>query len=116
MEATDILKLRVILAYVNAERLILPSRPETENALICEVDKLNVAYDFRLQFQDPEFDNALCNLVNMEGWQNSLYFKMGNYRTKLSRAGINVAVNSGKCSRTNPYGAALPSQLSPWRN
>ncbi|KAK0141201.1 Sterile alpha motif domain-containing protein 3 [Merluccius polli] len=64
---TEALKLRVILDDVNAERLILPSRPETVNALIFEVkNKLNLAYDFRLQFQDPEFDNALCNLVNME--------------------------------------------------
>lgn len=67
MEASDVLKLRVILDDVNAERLILPSRPETVNALIFEVkDKLNLAFDFRLQFQDPEFDNVLCNLVNME--------------------------------------------------
>lgn len=67
MEAIDIVKLRVILDDVNAERLILPTRPETVNALILEVkDKLNLAYDFRLQFQDPEFDNALCNLVNIE--------------------------------------------------
>lgn len=37
------------------------------------------------------------------GWKNSLKFKMGNYRSKLSRAGIfEVAVNSGKRSRNNP--------------
>ncbi|KAK0142162.1 hypothetical protein N1851_020146 [Merluccius polli] len=37
------------------------------------------------------------------GWKNSLKFKMGNYRTKLSRAGFHeVAVNSGKRSRNNP--------------
>lgn len=37
------------------------------------------------------------------GWKNSLKFKMGNYRTKLSRAGFReVAVNSGKRSRNNP--------------
>ena len=67
MEDSDVLKLRVILDDVNAERLILPSRPETINALISEVkSKLNLLYEFRLQFQDPEFDNALCNLVNME--------------------------------------------------
>uniref|UniRef100_A0A3B4VKR7 Reverse transcriptase domain-containing protein n=1 Tax=Seriola dumerili TaxID=41447 RepID=A0A3B4VKR7_SERDU len=226
MEATDVLKLRVVLDDVNAERLILPSRPETVNALIFEVkNKLNLAY---------EFHNALCNLVNIEdlpskaiikivrfveldlsststddivllsdntdsperlcrwpeifvvptfsyeveyalregnsafvregktvwltrnqkhnildvlaaeiykhkvypstkqigqaaealvskhaclkengsktgyeGWQNSLRFKMGNYRTKLSRVGIkDVTVNAGKCSRTNPDAAA----------
>lgn len=67
MEVTDILKLRVILDDINAERPILPSRPETVNAVIYEVKtKLNLSYDFRLQFQDPEFDNALCNLVNIE--------------------------------------------------
>uniref|UniRef100_A0A3B3TBI3 Uncharacterized protein n=1 Tax=Paramormyrops kingsleyae TaxID=1676925 RepID=A0A3B3TBI3_9TELE len=69
MEPTDVLKLRVILDDLNAERLTLPSRPETVNALIFEVkNKLNLTYlyDFRLQFQDPEFDNALCNLVNIE--------------------------------------------------
>uniref|UniRef100_A0A8C1WS16 Uncharacterized protein n=1 Tax=Cyprinus carpio TaxID=7962 RepID=A0A8C1WS16_CYPCA len=37
------------------------------------------------------------------GWKNSLTFKMGNYRTKLSRAGsLEVAVNSGKRSKNNP--------------
>lgn len=37
------------------------------------------------------------------GWKNSLKFKMGNYRTKLSRAGFHeVAVNCGKRSRNNP--------------
>lgn len=33
--------------------------------------------------------------TGFEGWKNSLRFKMGNYRTKLSRAGIkDVAVNA----------------------
>lgn len=36
------------------------------------------------------------------GWKNSLKFKMGNYRSKLSRAGFyEIAVNSGKRSRNN---------------
>ncbi|XP_076613244.1 uncharacterized protein LOC143336788 [Chaetodon auriga] len=64
---TDVLKLRVILDDINAERLILPSRPETVPAFISEMkDKLNLTYDFRLQFEDPEFNNAVNNLVNME--------------------------------------------------
>ncbi|ROL44210.1 hypothetical protein DPX16_3681 [Anabarilius grahami] len=37
------------------------------------------------------------------GWKTSLKFKMGNYRTKLSRSGCEeVAVNSGKRSQNNP--------------
>lgn len=42
-----------------------------------------------------------------DGWKNSLRHKIGNQRKKLAEAGIrDVAVNSGKCSRTNPEGAA----------
>ncbi|AWP15641.1 Hypothetical protein SMAX5B_013948 [Scophthalmus maximus] len=37
---------------------------------------------------------------------------MGNYRTKLSRAGIkDVAVNPGKRSRTNPDGSASRANI-----
>ncbi|CAL8379761.1 unnamed protein product [Gadus morhua 'NCC'] len=37
------------------------------------------------------------------GWKNSIKFKMGNYRTKMRRAGCQeVAVNAGKRSRKNP--------------
>ncbi|KAF6721040.1 Sterile alpha motif domain-containing protein 3 [Oryzias melastigma] len=37
------------------------------------------------------------------GWKNSLMFKMGNYRTKMRRAGCQeVTANSGKRSRFNP--------------
>lgn len=67
MATPDVIKLRVILDEVNAERLNLLSCPETVNALILELkNKMNLNYDFRLQFEDPEFGNALCNLVNIE--------------------------------------------------
>lgn len=37
------------------------------------------------------------------GWKNSLKFKMGNYRAKLSQAGFQeVAVNSGKRRKNDP--------------
>ncbi|XP_062341549.1 uncharacterized protein LOC134039601 [Osmerus eperlanus] len=37
------------------------------------------------------------------GWKNSIKFKMGNYRTKMRRAGCQeVTVNAGKRSRGNP--------------
>ena len=57
----------MILDEVNAEKLNLHSRPETVNALILDLkNKLDLNYDFCLQFQDPEFDHVLCNLVNIE--------------------------------------------------
>lgn len=41
--------------------------------------------------------------TGFDGWKTSLKFKMGNYRTKLSKAGCpEVAVNAGKRSRNNP--------------
>lgn len=47
-----------------------------------------------------------------EGWKNSLPFKMGNYMTKLIRAGIkDVAVNAGIWSRTNPEGKASRASI-----
>lgn len=67
MATPDVLKLRVIIDEDNAERLDLPSCPDTVNALISELkNKMNLNYDFRLQFQDPEFDHAVCNVVNVE--------------------------------------------------
>lgn len=47
-----------------------------------------------------------------EGWVNSLRFKMGNYITKLCRAGIkDVAVIAGKRSKTNPSDAASRANI-----
>lgn len=46
-----------------------------------------------------------------EGWQNNLCFKMGNYRTKLSRAGKkDVAVNVGKHRRDQSRGCSIEGQ------
>ncbi|MEQ2177050.1 hypothetical protein GOODEAATRI_034528 [Goodea atripinnis] len=67
MDAAGILKLRAILDNDNAERLILPSGPSSVQALIDEVkSRLKLTFDFRLQFHDPDFDNALCSLVVIE--------------------------------------------------
>uniref|UniRef100_A0A3B4XGJ4 PB1 domain-containing protein n=1 Tax=Seriola lalandi dorsalis TaxID=1841481 RepID=A0A3B4XGJ4_SERLL len=41
--------------------------------------------------------------IGWNGWKNSIKFKMGNYRTKMRRAGCQeVTVNAGKRSRKNP--------------
>lgn len=47
-----------------------------------------------------------------DAWKNSLRFKMGNYRTKLSRAGLKeVSVNAGKRSRLHPTAPPPHSQI-----
>ncbi|XP_042580921.1 uncharacterized protein LOC109047373 isoform X2 [Cyprinus carpio] len=46
------------------------------------------------------------------GWKTSLKFKMGNFRTKLSRSGCEeVAVNSGKRSKNNPESESPHSNI-----
>uniref|UniRef100_A0A8C6UNX2 Sterile alpha motif domain containing 3 n=1 Tax=Neogobius melanostomus TaxID=47308 RepID=A0A8C6UNX2_9GOBI len=62
-----LLHILIVLDEVNAVRLDLPARPESVEGLQQQIkDGLNLTYDFRLQFEDPVFGNALCNLVNME--------------------------------------------------
>lgn len=67
-------------------------------------------YSFKAYPRDEDFNDVATALVHKHpcltepgssngcnGWKNSLKFKMGNYRTKLRRAGCtDVAVNGGK--------------------
>nr|XP_023667243.1 uncharacterized protein LOC111843693 [Paramormyrops kingsleyae] len=46
------------------------------------------------------------------GWKNSLKFKMGNYRSKMRRAGCpEMTVNAGKRSRMNPDNESSHSNI-----
>ncbi|XP_048861283.1 uncharacterized protein LOC125730418 [Brienomyrus brachyistius] len=46
------------------------------------------------------------------GWKNSLKFKMGNYRSKMRRAGCSeITVNAGKRSRMNPDNESSHSNI-----
>ena len=77
MEATERLKLRVILDTDNAARLILPSRPSSVQALIDEIKtRLKLTFDFQLQFHDPDFDNVLCNLVDIDDMPSTASVKV----------------------------------------
>ncbi|XP_077089958.1 uncharacterized protein LOC143741580 [Siphateles boraxobius] len=68
MSASDsTLKLRVIIDPTSTRKVVLPSRPETVTDLLLHLKtNLNVSYAFRLQFEDPEFGNALCDLENID--------------------------------------------------
>lgn len=68
MSASDsTLKLRVIIDPTSTRKIVLPSRPETVRDLLLQLKtNLNVSYDFRLQFEDPDFGNALCDLENID--------------------------------------------------
>ena len=73
-------------------------------------------YSFKAYPCDEEFNDVATALIQRHpcltepgssngctGWKNSLKFKMGNYRTKLRRAGCtDVAVNDGKRKDQTP--------------
>ena len=58
--------LRVVLSSRDARRIQLPEVPTSVEGLINMLkERLNLQEDFSLQFEDPEFGNALCNLTEM---------------------------------------------------
>lgn len=55
--------LRVVISADEARRVQLPQVPETVDALVDLIkEKLQLHGDFELQFEDPDFQNARCNL------------------------------------------------------
>lgn len=58
--------LRVVLSTREARRIQLPEVPTSVVQLIDILkERLKLQGDFSLQFEDPEFGNALCNLTEM---------------------------------------------------
>lgn len=60
------LLLRVIIAEDDIRKLTLNERPQSIEELNVQlvdqlVDKLSLQYDFKLQYEDQDFQNALCN-------------------------------------------------------
>lgn len=59
--------LRVCISPGNIRRVQLPSPPESVDCLKDVLrEKLGLQGQFSLQFEDPDFDNALCNLHSIE--------------------------------------------------
>ncbi|XP_034530864.1 uncharacterized protein LOC117826789 isoform X2 [Notolabrus celidotus] len=64
MEKT--LLLRVVVSPKEARRLQLSQVPESVAQLVDVIkERLEIQEDFSLQFEDPDFGNALCNLTAM---------------------------------------------------
>ncbi|XP_040907990.1 uncharacterized protein LOC121191012 [Toxotes jaculatrix] len=59
--------LRVIIDDDDIRKLILNKKPDSIQELKTQLsDKLSLQYDFKLQYEDPDFSNALCNLTQVE--------------------------------------------------
>ena len=60
------LMLRVVIDDDDIRKLTLNDRPDSTEALKTQLrDKLSLQYDFKLQYEDPDFSNALCNLTEI---------------------------------------------------
>uniref|UniRef100_A0A8C5GIV8 Uncharacterized protein n=1 Tax=Gouania willdenowi TaxID=441366 RepID=A0A8C5GIV8_GOUWI len=60
------LMLRVVIDNDDIRKLTLNERPDSIKELKTQLkDKLLLQYDFKLQYEDPDFNNALCNLTCM---------------------------------------------------
>lgn len=100
-------------AFQNTRKMLKLTRAQKHDIL---ENMAKTMHSFKAYPSDKEIARAAEALVTKHpcltepgshcgwyGWKISLKFKMGNYRTKLSRSGCDeVAVNTGKRSRNNP--------------
>lgn len=67
MTANQKMAMRIILTEADIRKVILNIRPSTVEDLINKLkESLGLQYNFSLQYQDPEFNNELCNLTDTE--------------------------------------------------
>lgn len=60
------LLLRVVISSKEARRIELTEAPDSVDQLITVLkDRLHLESDFKLQYEDPDFANALCLLTDM---------------------------------------------------
>lgn len=60
---------RLLLRIINEDdirKLILNERPDSIEDLKMQLkEKLSLQYDFKLQYEDQDFNNTLCNLTEI---------------------------------------------------
>lgn len=62
---------RVVVSEGDIRRIILKEKPKDLTCLLSELqEKLALTYTFNLQFEDPLFQNALCNLTDISELQD----------------------------------------------
>lgn len=54
---------RVIVQDSDIQKITLPEKPDDIDTLIKLLEgRLELKYKFTIQYEDPDFNNALCNL------------------------------------------------------
>lgn len=54
--------LRVILSPDNVRKISVPTPSSVEELCTCLCEKLQIEKGFTIQYEDPDFNNQLCNL------------------------------------------------------
>lgn len=58
--------LRVVISDDNIRKLMLSKRPDSIEDLKDQLkNQLSLQYDFKLQYEDEDFNNALCSLTEI---------------------------------------------------
>lgn len=69
--------LRVILCEGDIRKIILAKKPDSVDDLVVSLkESLKVDFSFSLQYEDQDFDNALCNLTDISALQNRATVKI----------------------------------------
>lgn len=71
------LVLRIIINDGDIHKLTFPDKPSSVGAFTIQVkEKLQLTCDFTLQYEDPDFNNAICNLSDMSDLPNKATLKV----------------------------------------
>lgn len=57
--------LRVVIDGDDIRKWTLNKRPDSTEELQVQLKELLLQYDFKLQYEDQDFNNALCNLTEI---------------------------------------------------
>ena len=58
--------MRVIVSEADIRKVVLPAKPASVEDLICQLQEtLGFNFNFTVQYEDPDFNNSLCNLTDI---------------------------------------------------
>uniref|UniRef100_A0A3B4V3G2 PB1 domain-containing protein n=1 Tax=Seriola dumerili TaxID=41447 RepID=A0A3B4V3G2_SERDU len=108
--------IRVIVTDCDIRRISLDQKPGSLESLLDHLKvKLALPYDFTLQFEDPLFNNALCNLTDVSELPDRATLKMISFESFSS---VSSTLSSPRTSDTDIlYTSEEKSQMmrpDPW--
>lgn len=102
--------LRVILHENDIWKITFPDKPDTLDSLVQQLEeKLGLQYKFSLQYEDPDFDNALVNLTNIDDLPQKPTLKIISLVTSPTQSTADTEILSLSSQDRTPL-----ARQSPW--